>query len=126
MRDAMDVSHITDGGGLLDQVPLPFVVPVGSAEISLAEVLTLGAGSTIELDAGVDAPVNLVVNGIAVATGRLVLAEGNFAVRIESVEEGIGQTVLGDADGLTQASETVIESGAAVAPADPRASEDPS
>lgn len=113
MNDALNVPRITDSAGLLDEIPLPFVVPVGTAKITLEEVLALGPGSTIELDAGVDAPVDLVVNGIAVATGRLVLAEGNFAVRIESVEEGIGQAVLGGTDSMVETAETPADDGAA-------------
>lgn len=106
MNDPLDVPRISDGAGLLDEIPLPFVVPVGTTEITLAEVLALGPGSTLELDAGVDAPVDLVVNGIPVATGRLVLAEGNFAVRIESVHDGIGQAVLGGAGSMSRSAET--------------------
>ncbi|MFQ5718812.1 MAG: FliM/FliN family flagellar motor C-terminal domain-containing protein [Acidobacteriota bacterium] len=94
MNDVTEVPRINDGGGPLDDMTLPFTVPVGHADVTLADLLALAPGSAVPLDVAVDAPVPVVVNGLEVATGRLVLAEGQFAVRIETVQDGIGQSVL--------------------------------
>ena len=88
------VSTISDGASPLDELELPFTVPVGSARLTLGELLALEAGSTVTLDGGADGPVAIVVNGLSVATGKLVLVDGDFAVRIEAVEAGAGQKVL--------------------------------
>ena len=54
-------------------------MPVGRA-------VGLASGSVVELDRGVEDPVDLYVNGRRFAVGRLVLAEdGEWAVRIDAI-----------------------------------------
>ena len=77
---------ITDAGlGLLCDVELDATLQFGSREMSLREVLELGPGDVIELDRHVADPVDLVVGDRIVARGEVVVASGNFALRITEV-----------------------------------------
>jgi len=50
----------------------------------------LAPGAVVELDRGVDEPLDLYVNGRRLALGRLLMTEdGEWAVRIESVSADI-------------------------------------
>jgi flagellar motor switch protein FliN len=76
----------SDGGlGLLCDVELDATLQFGSREMSLREVLELGPGDVIELDRHVTDPVDLVVGDRIVARGEVVVAGGNFALRITEV-----------------------------------------
>jgi flagellar motor switch protein FliN/FliY len=76
----------TDGGlGLLCDVELDATLQFGSREMSLRDVLELGPGDVIELDRHVADPVDLVVGDRIVARGEVVVASGNFALRITEV-----------------------------------------
>jgi flagellar motor switch protein FliN/FliY len=76
----------SDGGlGLLCDVELDATLQFGSREMSLRDVLELGPGDVIELDRHVTDPVDLVVGDRIVARGEVVVASGNFALRITEV-----------------------------------------
>jgi flagellar motor switch protein FliN len=71
---------------LLLDVELPVSVLFGHSEMSLKDVLKLGAGSVIELDKSVNDPVTIIVNHKPVARGEVVMVDGNYGVRILEVE----------------------------------------
>jgi len=50
-----------------------------------ADVVGLPQGAVVELDRAPDEPIDLFVNGRRFATGRLVVVDSDWAVRIESV-----------------------------------------
>ena len=78
---------VTDAGlGLLEDIELEATLQFGSREMLLREVLDLGPGHVIELDRHVSEPVVLVVGDRIVARGEVVVANGNFALRIQEVE----------------------------------------
>ena len=59
---------------------------VGRTTASIGEVLNYAPGTVVPLDAKAEAPVPLLVNGIAVATGDLVsLEDGGLAVQINEI-----------------------------------------
>jgi flagellar motor switch protein FliN len=68
--------------GLLLHVPLRLTVALGSAKMSVAEILKLGTGSIVELDRAVDRPVDLLVNDRPIARGEIVAVGETFALRI--------------------------------------------
>ena len=70
---------------LLD-VELPVSVSFGHSEMSLKDVLKLGAGSVIELDKSVNDPVMVIVNHKPIAKGEVVMVDGNYGVRILEVD----------------------------------------
>jgi flagellar motor switch protein FliN/FliY len=59
---------------------------LGRARVSLGEAPQLPPGAVLELDRKADEPVDLYVNGLRFASGRLVLTdEGEWALRLEEV-----------------------------------------
>ena len=75
-----------DGGlGLLCDVELDATLQFGSREMLLREVLELGPGDVLELARHVSDPVDLVVGDRIVARGEVVVANGNFALRVTEV-----------------------------------------
>ena len=71
--------------GLLNDIELEATLQFGSREMQLREVLQLGPGDVVELDRHVSEPVDLVVGDRIVARGEVVVANGNFALRITEV-----------------------------------------
>lgn len=67
---------------LLMHVPLRLTVELGSAKMSVAEILDLGTGSVVELDRAADHPVDLLVNGRPIARGEIVAVDETFGLRI--------------------------------------------
>jgi flagellar motor switch protein FliN/FliY len=75
-----------DGGlSLLYDVELEATLQFGSREMPLRDVLELGPGDVVELDRHISEPVDLVVGDRIVARGDVVVASGNFALRITEV-----------------------------------------
>ena len=70
---------------LLMDVEMPVSVSFGRAQILLKDVLKLAAGSIVELNRTVAEPVDILINGKVIAQGEVVIVEGNFGVRIQSV-----------------------------------------
>ncbi len=70
---------------LLNDIELEATLQFGSRELTLREVLELGPGDVVELDRHVTEPVDLVVGDRIVARGEVVVASGNFALRITEV-----------------------------------------
>ena len=76
---------VDNGLGLLCDVELDATLQFGSREMLLREVLELGPGDVIELDRHISDPVDLVVGDRIVARGEVVVANGNFALRVTEV-----------------------------------------
>ncbi len=58
----------------------------GAGSQPVGDAVGLAPGAVLELDRGVDDPVDLYVNGRRLALGRLLLTEdGEWAVRVESI-----------------------------------------
>ena len=84
--EVQDGSGTQDAGlGLLYDIELDATLQFGSREMPLREVLELGPGDVVELDRHVSEPVDLVVGDRIVARGEVVVANGNFALRIIEV-----------------------------------------
>jgi flagellar motor switch protein FliN/FliY len=59
---------------------------LGRTRMSSGRVVALPGGAVVELDREVDAPIDLYVDGMAFATGRLLVTEdGGLAIRVEQV-----------------------------------------
>jgi flagellar motor switch protein FliN/FliY len=70
----------------LGTVALDVRVILGSASVRVADVLDFAPGVVVPLDAAPDAPVALLVNGVAIAEGDLVVTEGgSLAVEIATI-----------------------------------------
>lgn len=73
------------GVELLLDVELDATLRFGCREMTLSEILDLGAGDVVELDRHIADPVDLVVGDKIVARGEAVLVNGNFGLRITEV-----------------------------------------
>jgi flagellar motor switch protein FliN/FliY len=73
------------GIGLLHDIELEATLRFGSREMQLRDILLLGPGDVVELDRHVSEPVDLVVGDRIVARGEVVVASGNFALRVTEV-----------------------------------------
>jgi flagellar motor switch protein FliN/FliY len=69
---------------LLD-VQLPVSIRFGETEMVLEEIVKLGVGSVIELNSGLDQPVELVVNNRILARGEVVTVDGFYGIRITEI-----------------------------------------
>ncbi|MER3411550.1 MAG: hypothetical protein C4305_04010 [Thermoleophilia bacterium] len=58
---------------------------LGRAQLAIGRAVAL-PGRVIELDRGVDDPIDVLVNGRPFARGRLLVSEGEWAVQIEELE----------------------------------------
>lgn len=70
---------------ILRAVPLRVCAEIGRATMPVADAVQLPPGGLVELDRNADEPVDVLVNGQLFATGRLVLVDDEWAVRIEQV-----------------------------------------
>lgn len=81
-------SQFAPGGiELLLGVELRASLRFGSREMTLNEVLGLGAGDVVELDRNVADPVDLLVGDKIVARGEVVLVNGSFGLRTLEIAE---------------------------------------
>ena len=87
METPLNKNDAEDGGnlGLLMDVQLPVSIRFGETEMILEEIVKLGVGSVIELNSGIDQPVELVVNNRTLARGEIVTVDGFYGIRITEI-----------------------------------------
>jgi flagellar motor switch protein FliN/FliY len=75
------------GGNLavLMDVQLPVAIRFGETEMILEEIVKLGVGSVIELNSGMDQPVELIVNNRTLARGEVVTVDGFYGIKITEI-----------------------------------------
>jgi flagellar motor switch protein FliN/FliY len=78
-------SVLSPGLELLLDVELEASLRFGCREMPLGEILDLGPGDVVQLDRHVSDPVDLIVGDKIVATGEVVLINGNFGLKITEV-----------------------------------------
>lgn len=77
---------------LLAGLQMNVTVELGRTELTVAEVLSLGPGSVIELDRIAGEPVDILVNDRLIARGEVVVVDENFGIRVvEVVRRGAEQ-----------------------------------
>lgn len=69
---------------LLD-VNVRFWAELGRSHLPLAEAVALGAGAIVDLDREPEEPLDVYVNGMRYATARLLLVDGEWAIRLEQI-----------------------------------------
>jgi flagellar motor switch protein FliM len=76
----------SDGRGILHSVFVRVWVELGQAHLPFGGVLELLPGAVVELDQGVEAPVDLLVNGLCFAHGGLIVTgDGEWGVRVDEL-----------------------------------------
>jgi len=79
-----DFENGTNLAVLMD-VELPVSIRFGETEMILGEIVKLGVGSVIELNSGIDQPVDLVVNNRVFAHGEVVTVDGYYGIRVTEI-----------------------------------------
>jgi flagellar motor switch protein FliN/FliY len=111
MSDRMELEQLHDGGDeiaaaghsagdlrRLSAVPVDLSVEMGRSRMTVGETLELRQGSIITLDRMAGEPVDLLVNGTAIARGEVVVIDEQFGLR---VTEMLGDSNSAEpADGL--------------------------
>jgi flagellar motor switch protein FliN/FliY len=73
-------------GDALRDISVRVWAELGRTRMPSGRIVALPAGAVVELDRGVEAPIDLYADGMRFAAGRLMIADdGSLAVRIESV-----------------------------------------
>ena len=67
---------------ILMDLPVTLTVELGSCQLPMRDVLTLAAGSIVQLDKLAGTPVELRANRKLVARGEVVLVEDHLGIRI--------------------------------------------
>ena len=75
------------GAASLLDMPLRVWAEIGRTRLPAAYVVGMPQGAIIDLDCEPDEPAELFVNGRLFGTGRLVLVDGEWALRVESLVE---------------------------------------
>jgi flagellar motor switch protein FliN/FliY len=70
---------------LLLDVDLPVSISFGQAQLPMKDVLKLTTGSIVELNRGLNDPVEVLVNHCLIARGEVVVVEGNYGIRIQEI-----------------------------------------
>jgi flagellar motor switch/type III secretory pathway protein FliN len=97
------------GAGTLLDMPLRVWAEIGRTRLPAAYVVGMPQGAIIDLDCEPDEPAELFVNGRLFGTGRLVLVDGEWALRVESLIEDEVDVEAEDAD-VEHASDAVQDS----------------
>jgi flagellar motor switch protein FliN/FliY len=76
------------GAGSIDvllAMNVAVTVVIGQTELPVKRLLNLGPGSVLKLDKSIDEPADLYLKDTKFATGKIVVVDGRFAVRIEQI-----------------------------------------
>jgi flagellar motor switch/type III secretory pathway protein FliN len=74
-----------EAGNLLDMT-LRVWAEIGRTRLPAATVVGMAEGAILDLDCEADEPADLFVNGRHLGTGRLILVDGEWALRVESLD----------------------------------------
>lgn len=66
-------------------IPVSISMEVGSADISIRNLLQLNQGSVVELDRLAGEPLDVMVNGTLIAHGEVVVVNEKFGIRLTDV-----------------------------------------
>lgn len=84
-QDNDDEARIGLASKLIENVGVTLEAYLGSARLTVAELVKLREASLIPLDAPLSQAVELRLNGVAVAKGELVAVGDNFAIRLTEI-----------------------------------------
>lgn len=77
-----NVSHDID---LILDIPVQLTVELGRTKIPIKNILKIGQGAVIELDAAAGDPLDVFVNGCLIAKGEVVVVNNNFGIRLTDI-----------------------------------------
>jgi flagellar motor switch protein FliN/FliY len=90
--DELELDAELQPAALMD-MPLRVWAEIGRVRMPAAFVVGMPEGAIVDLDCDPDEPADLFVNGRHYGTGRLILVDGEWALRVESLDdESVEQT----------------------------------
>jgi flagellar motor switch protein FliN/FliY len=97
--EAAEAEGTASGGGIniLLNVNIPVTVAIGQTEVPVRRLLQLAPGAVLKLDKPIDAPADLYLKDKKFATGKVVVVDGRFAVRIKQIL-GLGKPAGRDSE----------------------------
>ena len=69
----------------IDRVPLDIAVVLGTTAMPVHQLLRLGRGAIIELDASEDDEVTILANNLPVAKGAVVINANRIAIEVREI-----------------------------------------
>lgn len=69
-------------------VEMELVVEIGRTRMPVRDVLALEPGHVVELDRAAGSPADITLNGRLIGHGTVVVADGDFAIRVERILDG--------------------------------------
>ena len=72
----------------LSEIPMELSVEIGRTHMTVGQTLELHVGSVVELERQAGEPVDLLVNGSAIARGEVVVTDEQYGLRITEILEG--------------------------------------
>ncbi len=71
---------------MMRKIPVTLTLEVGSARISLEELMQIGADSVVELDVLAGEPLVIKVNGTAIGRAEVVVAGENYGLKVVDLD----------------------------------------
>jgi flagellar motor switch protein FliN len=87
--------ELPDAGPVLLNLDLPVCISLGRARLEFRDLLRLSTGSVVELDRMLGDAVDVTINDSVIARGEIVVVEGNYGVRIQSVSGAACRSLAG-------------------------------
>ena len=75
---------LPDLGVILD-IPVVMSLEVGSTELTVSELLSMGTGAVVELNRHTGDPLDVKVNGKLIGRGEVVETNGRYGIRMTEV-----------------------------------------
>lgn len=70
---------------LIMDVPVQLTVELGRTRLTIKNLLQLGQGSVVQLDALAGEPMDIFVNGYLIAQGEVVVVDDNYGIRLTDI-----------------------------------------
>lgn len=103
----------------LSDIPMELSVEIGRTHMTVGETLELGVGSVVTLEREAGQPVDLLVNGTAIARGEVIVVDEQYGLRVTEIldtqqdGEGPGEGAAADAGSGDSAPEAAADPSAA-------------
>ena len=76
--NSQDIQMILD-------IPVQLTVELGRTRVPIRNILQLGEGSVVELEAMAGEPMDVLVNGFLIAQGEVVVVNDRFGIRLTDI-----------------------------------------
>lgn len=86
LNDAPDTRPRRDLPQMMRKIPVTLTLEVGSARISLQDLMNIGPDSVVELDVLAGEPLVIKVNGTAIGRAEVVVAGENYGLKVVDLD----------------------------------------